>query len=159
MPEIADGVVLEPGGQPGRDAAEVMRVAGVLVAAPVGRRHLDDPEVEQHGPGGVQEAAVVGPVPAAALAPGPERRFGVVQVADGKVVQAAAGLDQQPDDDPLGRPGADVRGESQLGGGLLVSVEVRLQPGAAGELDQAGELAARPGSHSRGGAGRAAAGR
>ena len=46
-------------------------------------------EVEQHGPGGVQESAVVGPVPAAALAPGPERRFGVAQVADGEIVQLA----------------------------------------------------------------------
>lgn len=118
----------------------MVRLAVVLAAAPVRRCHVDDAEVEQHGPGGVEEHAVVGPVPAVALAPGPERRFGVVHVGDGEIVQGQAGLDQQPDDDPLGRPGADVRREAERCGSVLVSVEVLFQAGAAGEFDEAGEL-------------------
>lgn len=101
-----------------------VRAADVLTAAPVQRRHLDDPEVEQHGPGGLQGTAAVEPVPIAALGPSPERRFRFAEVAAGEIVQAAVAMDQRLGDDPLGRPRTDVREEAELGRGLLESVEV-----------------------------------
>ncbi|HZJ03843.1 MAG TPA: hypothetical protein VFD59_00030 [Nocardioidaceae bacterium] len=55
--------------------------------------------MEQHLPGGVACAAVVLPGAAGAILPSPAGHREVAQVRFGELVQAAAGLDQQPGDD------------------------------------------------------------
>ena len=113
------------------------------------RRGGQDAEVEQDPVGEAEPGLVVPPAVPGALLAFPAGGGELVQVSDGQLVKAAAGLDQQPGRDLRCVRGPDPLAEPELRRGLQDTGKVLAQRGSLKFPPEAGESCVLAGSRSR----------